>query len=80
MFKHICSGDRVAYTAAFLRNTGQHTGPAGKRRGECCRVEGRFAHVLWDGDDHQTMVAVSNICRVGSVYFGDNATQPRSAS
>ena len=45
------SGDRVAYAAKFLRNTGQFTGGAPQRRGTFVsydRVSPDFARVKWD--------------------------------
>lgn len=45
------TGDRVAYTAQWLCNTGQKTGPAGKRRGVVMsRYEHRsgMVYVRWD--------------------------------
>lgn len=45
-------GDRIAYAAKFLRNTGQFTGSAGQRRGTFRAYDDRFApgfaRVTWD--------------------------------
>lgn len=44
-------GDRIAYAAKFLRNTGQHTGGAGARRGTYVGPDAHtpnFARVRWD--------------------------------
>ena len=48
------AGDRIAYTAKFLKNTGQFTGPSGQRRGEFLKyweMDSRFARVRWDDFD-----------------------------
>jgi hypothetical protein len=45
------AGDRVAYAAKFLKNTGQFTGNAGFRRGTFVQVEPRLpshGRVRWD--------------------------------
>jgi hypothetical protein len=47
-------GDRVAYAAKFLRNTGQFTGAAPKRRGTFVsywNADPQFARVKWDDFD-----------------------------
>lgn len=43
-------GDRVAYSAKFLKNTGQFTDDAGQRRGTFVKYWGddRVARVKWD--------------------------------
>jgi len=45
-------GDRIAYAAKFLKNTGQQVGPAGSRRGTFLRADDGFApgyaRVRWD--------------------------------
>lgn len=71
-------GDTVAYTAAFLRNTGQITGEAGQRRGILKELvhypaflgdkgPPRFAKVLWnDAEDGEvTLVNLCNLAHVG---------------
>lgn len=48
------TGDRVAFSAAFLRDTGQQAGPAGFRRGTYIGVAAGWpahARVKWDDDD-----------------------------
>ncbi|WP_316196630.1 hypothetical protein [Bradyrhizobium sp. SZCCHNS3053] len=45
------TGDRVAYSAAFLKNTAQHTGFAPQRRGTFVKLwesNPDFARVKWD--------------------------------
>ena len=42
------SGDRVALTAKFLKNTGQFTGSSGQRRGTFINYELPMARVKWD--------------------------------
>ena len=54
-------GDRVAYAAKFLRNTGQFTGAAPQRRGTFAGYwdsDPRFAHVKWD--DFEAMAAIDS--------------------
>lgn len=41
-------GDTVAYTAKFLRSTGQKTGGAGERRGKLLSFDANFARVRWN--------------------------------
>ena len=51
-------GDRIAYAAAFLKNTRQHTGAAPQRRGTFVRYDvgsPDFARVHWD--DEGEMIA-----------------------
>jgi hypothetical protein len=44
------TGDRVAYAAKFLKNTGQFTGSGGQRRGTFIRYTGTagYCRVKWD--------------------------------
>lgn len=43
------AGDRVAFAAKFLKNTGQFTGRAPQRRGTIVSHDGGFhARVIWD--------------------------------
>ena len=48
------AGDRVAYTAKFLKSTGQRTGPAGARRGTVVGplpgMGEAFVGVRWDDE------------------------------
>ena len=51
----LTSGDRVAYAAKFLKNTGQFTGPGGQRRGTFVSYwnkDSKFARVHWDDFDY----------------------------
>lgn len=41
-------GDRIAYAAKFLKNTGQFTGGAGQRRGTFVSYQDEHARVRWD--------------------------------
>lgn len=70
------AGDLVAYSAEFLRNTGQVTGEAGSYRGVILdapdRLGGldpaRFAVVEWQGNipgDHIQIVNRCNLAKVG---------------
>lgn len=49
------AGARVRYTGAFLRNTGQYTGPAGMRRGTIVGpvpgMRDEFIGVRWDDEN-----------------------------
>jgi hypothetical protein len=73
-------GDRVAYAAAFLKNTGQFTGEAPFRRGvlvgfdeAMTRAAGKpFALVRWDDAEEPGLVLASNIARVGSPRYALN--------
>lgn len=50
----LAAGDRVAYAAKFLKNTGQFTGPGGQRRGTFVAYDPtapQFARVKWDDFD-----------------------------
>jgi hypothetical protein len=65
----IAIGDRVQFTAKFLRSTGQYTGRVPFLKGKVTRLEtlgGQFklAVVQWEGDDEQR-VNVANLKRVG---------------
>jgi hypothetical protein len=54
----LTTGDRIAYAAKFLRNTGQFTGPSGARRGTFASywsADPQFARVHWD--DEAQMIA-----------------------
>jgi len=62
------AGDRIAYSVAYLRNTGQRTGPAGARRGTVIHVGeivsrsyGAFLTVRWDDDPEDRGVAACNV-------------------
>lgn len=47
----VVAGTRVAYSAKFLRDTGQRTGRAPDRRGTVVSVDADFARVRWDDFD-----------------------------
>ncbi len=50
----LIAGDRIAYAAKFLKNTGQFTGPGGQRRGVFVAYDPtapQFARVRWDDFD-----------------------------
>ena len=50
----LTAGDRVAYAAKFLRNTGQFTGAGPQRRGIFVKYwdkDTQFARVKWDDFD-----------------------------
>lgn len=71
MKKPIGVGDRVAYSAQFLRSTCQMTGTAGELRGEVIEIvehTPRFAlaTVKWDGIIDLAHINVANLARVGS--------------
>ena len=44
------SGDRIAYTARHLRDTGQHTGAAPQRRGTVASCNATWCRVHWDDE------------------------------
>lgn len=67
------AGDRVAYSAKFLRNTGMIVGSAGKRRGTVLdspeTLGGldpeRFVAVLWNGDTEPMVILADNLAKPG---------------
>ena len=67
-------GDRVGYSAVFLRNTGQYTGPAPSRRGVILHIDEPapgfgLARVKWDGEANPTSVNIKNLARVGTLAW-----------
>lgn len=62
-------GDTVAYSAAFLRSTGQMTGRAGSRRGTIADFEGNrdwtLAIVEWR-DGTLSRVNIHNLAKPGA--------------
>jgi hypothetical protein len=66
-------GDRVGYSAAFLRSTGMYAGEEPFMRGEVIGFEPgsndfTFAVVKWDG--HGTrLINAKNVARVGSLAW-----------
>ena len=69
------AGDRVAYSAHFLRSI-QAPFDVASMRGTVEEVTGQFVRVNWD-DERSMRAHVSNIARVGSVAFGDPTVKPR---
>lgn len=67
---NIAVGDRVAYSANFLRSTGQLTGAVPFMRGTVVRLDdwcgAVFAAVEWHGFDGEKMVNAFALARVGS--------------
>jgi hypothetical protein len=67
-------GDRVAYTRAFVRNTGSMYEMA-QMRGTVESVAPFSEYVLckvrWDGEDEAMGVLACNICRIRSAAFAD---------
>lgn len=68
-------GDRVAYTARFLRSIGGDFATA-ERRGELISWDERTAIVQWDDAPSPQRVLRVNIAKVGSVRFGDVHAKP----
>jgi hypothetical protein len=62
-------GDQVAYSAAFLRSTGQIAGDAPHAKGEVIALiplgSTTLAEIEWDTPDLPTKVNVANLCHVG---------------
>jgi len=63
------TGDRVAYSAAWLRSIGCYSGDLPALRGEVLKVQplGRqqLATVQWAGEDQPAKVLVTNLALVG---------------
>ncbi|MBS4051277.1 MAG: hypothetical protein KGZ69_08740 [Methylomonas sp.] len=62
-------GDTVAYTAKFLKNTGQFTGNAGFRRGELLSFDHQYARVRWNDWSESYRAALAD--RYGEDYAED---------
>ena len=62
-------GNRIAYTAKFLKNTGQFTGSGGTRRGTFIAYDGDYARVHWD--DEAALIAQGRGCYAESDYCED---------
>jgi hypothetical protein len=67
-------GDRVGYSAAFLRSTGQYTGTAPFRRGVIRSIYEltpgfMLANVQWDFDREPSQVNIKNLARVGTMAW-----------
>jgi hypothetical protein len=73
--KPLAVGDRVAFTAPFLRNTGQYTGDVPRARGTVAALvplgDTMLAEVDWNTPDMPRRVHVANLCRVNSRAFAD---------
>jgi hypothetical protein len=79
----IKKGDRVGYSAKWLRSVGVYTGELPQRRGTVVSVRrgGRLVSVKWD-DGETNLVAMANLAKPGTVAFGDayvNVKNPRRA-
>jgi hypothetical protein len=65
-------GDKIAYTADFVRGPGGYSDDVGKRRGtvvghhKLAFGDRTFPRVKWDDEDNTALVHPKNICRVGS--------------
>ena len=68
-------GDKVAFSAAFLRSTGQFTGKVPKMRGTITAMtpmSGRaLCAIAWD-NGQETRALDSNLARVGSAEMSAN--------
>lgn len=73
MSKPLAVGDRVAFSAAFLRNTGQPFETA-QMRGTVGQIDdiggSRLCRVTWN-EGCPTSVLDSNLARVGSLAFSE---------
>ena len=70
----ISVGDQVAYSAAWLKSTGQHTGEIPFARGTVTALtvlspETTIAVVDWGTDEIPAKVNVKNLCRVAQKEF-----------
>lgn len=69
----IQAGDEIAYTAAFLRSTGQYTGDVPQAKGRVTALvplgETMLAEIVWDTPDLPRRVHIANICRVNSIAY-----------
>ena len=85
MSRALKPGGRVAYTAAFLRNTGQFTGPAGFARatyvGPCPVLGTPFVRVRWDcGQPSPDPEVEAERLRLGSLAHGANICRVGTAA
>lgn len=73
--KQLTAGDRVAFSAAFLRSTGQFTGRVPFLRGTVVSLDDLGGCVLaliqWD-DGTESRANVNNLARVGSPAMNAN--------
>lgn len=82
------AGDRVAFTAKFLKSTGQQVGPAGKRRGTVVGpVPGMgpmFIGVRWDDErlsDHDADPEYrDHVARYGQAVNVANICRPKASA
>ena len=62
-------GDRVAYSAAWLRSTGQMAGDSGHARGVIKKLiplgSTMLAEIEWESGEHPGKVNVANLAKVG---------------
>lgn len=68
------TGDRVAYTAHFLRSIGCHTGEWPRLRGTIQALvyetkETRLYSVKWDTDPEPATINAFNLAKVGTAAF-----------
>ncbi|MDE3023350.1 MAG: hypothetical protein KGI54_16125 [Pseudomonadota bacterium] len=87
------AGDKIAYAAKFLKNTGQHTGYAPQRRGVFLKYDSlcgheKYARVQWDDIDsvitsgqgqYADAEYVEDIRQNGSLVLSDNIAKIGSA-
>jgi hypothetical protein len=67
-------GDKVAYSATFLRSTGNYTGPIPHARGTVTELkvlspDVTLATVDWNDDEVPIRVNVKNLCRLNERGF-----------
>ena len=71
-------GDRVGYSAHFLRSTGSDYDTSMRRGVVESQRDENFVSILWDDTPERAQLAhISNVARVGSVAFGDPSYKPR---
>lgn len=70
----ITIGDRVGYSSAFLRSTGQYTGKAPFRRGVVLSIDEpvpgfALARIKWDGESDPSSVNIKNLALIGTMAW-----------
>ena len=70
-------GDRVAYSANWLRSTGNYAGRLPFLRGEIINLEDlckdfTLAHVQWEGVDEPAKINIRNLAKVGTAAMNAN--------
>lgn len=66
-------GDKVAYSATFLKSTGQHTGPIPFARGVVDAISNYgVAVVNWDTPEAPEKVHVKNLVKVDRMHLEPN--------